>query len=346
MKTYYQFVKRVKLSYLYLRRIVFARNNFKLSLLNKIRMNLNGYLADQYVLYELDKNNRELYLSEMDWHKSRFINHPFEFILNNKVVCSQLLANYVLVPEIYAVKKKNKISGLYNKQLSYNDTIELLKKREQIYFKPFLGGKGNDVHYIEYKDEKFWLNYQLISENDLIKLLSLKSNWIISQAMKQHDYAKNLYAETVNTIRMLTIRDLKSNQMKINFAVQRVGVKESIPVDNGSRGGLVAKIDLESGELSYSRSLCSMQIYREHPDSGQKIEGVVIPNWQEIKAVVLGLSSKFTYLEMIAWDVLLTESGEVCIIEANNSSGVNILQLWGGLKKEELGEFLDFHQNN
>ena len=46
---------------------------------------------------------------------------------------------------------------------------------------------------------------------------------------------------------------------------------------------------------------------------------------------------------MIAWDVAVTSEG-LFIIEANSSSGVNILQLWEGQRNKELGEFLKYHK--
>ena len=97
--------------------------------------------------------------------------------------------------------------------------------------------------------------------------------------MKQHQYSDNIYDKTVNTIRLITLRDIHTHQFKVFFAVQRIGTAATIPVDNGSRGGLVAKIDLETGVLSEARCLHNKNVYKVHPDSGAPIEGAVIPNW-------------------------------------------------------------------
>ena len=50
------------------------------------------------------------------------------------------------------------------------------------------------------------------------------------------------------------------------------------------------------------------------------------------------VSDKLPFMDFIAWDILVTEEG-FCVIEANTSSGVNIIQLWGGQRQGELGEF-------
>ena len=52
---------------------------------------------------------------------------------------------------------------------------------------------------------------------------------------------------------------------------------------------------------------------------------------------------KLPYLKFVAWDLLITEK-DICVIEANSSSGVNIIQVFGGQKNKELGKF--FKENN
>ena len=67
-----------------------------------------------------------------------------------------------------------------------------------------------------------------------------------------------------------------------------------------------------------------------------------IPNWEGIKQQMLDVCKKIPYMDFIAWDLLITEEG-VSVIEANTSSGVNIIQLWGGQKQGELGDFFEYH---
>ena len=134
------------------------------------------------------------------------------------------------------------------------------------------------------------------------------------------------------------MRDVDTHEMKVFFAVQRIGRKETIPEDNGSKGGLVANIDLETGMLSEARCLKELGTWEVHPDSGNPIKGVVIPDWDGIKKEILDVCKKIPYMDFMAWDLLITEEGP-CVIEINTSSGINIIQLWGGQKQGELGDF-------
>ena len=106
----------------------------------------------------------------------------------------------------------------------------------------------------------------------------------------------------------------------------------------------MANIDLDTGVLSEARCLHNRNVYEVHPDSGAPIKGAKIPGWAKIKEEMLELANKLPYMHFIAWDILVTEDGSICIIEANTSSGVNIIQLWGGQRNGELGDFYRFHK--
>ena len=173
--------------------------------------------------------------------------------------------------------------------------------------------------------------------------LNKKNNYFLSSCINQAKYLNDIYAKTANTIRLITVRDKKTNSIKVLHAVQRIGVKETIPVDNGSKGGLIAKIDLETGKLSAARSLHNNKIYQTHPDSNNQIEGVIIPNFAKIKAEVSSVMEKLPYLYFIAWDLLVTDKG-VYVLEANSSSGVNIIQVFGGERDKKLGSFYREHK--
>lgn len=336
-------LKKIKLFVIYFRRIIFVKNHFKCPFYKKIRANLTrGFLADQWMLYDLDHNDKNEYLSEFDWYRSRYINEPFDFMFNNKIVANEVLKQYIKVPEIYMIKNKGVLSIFDDSVVDYDYALRLLKEHKKLFIKPYGAGKGKDVNILTYDNEKIYVDKNELSEKQFVSFLFKRDNWIIVECISQHEYANKIYDKTVNTIRLITLRDIHTKKIKIFFAVQRIGTKKTIPVDNGSRGGLVSKINLETGELSEARCLHNLNVYKIHPDSKAPIEGVKIPNWQELKKEILELANKIPYMHFIAWDILLTNEG-ICIIEANTSSGVNIIQLWGGQRNNELGDFYRYH---
>ena len=333
-------LKKIKLFVLFWTRIVFVKNNFKVSFIRKLQMNFcGGYLADQYVLYDLKHNDKSEYLSEFDWYRSRYINQPFDFVLNNKVVCTEVLNRYIRMPVNYFIKNKGVLYDEYGEVSDNKAVIKVLKDKDRLVLKPFALGKGRGVHVLSANKEELFIDGNVVIEDDIFDLITARDGFIISEFMRQHVYAHELYPETVNTIRLITVRDRETSKWEIIFAVQRIGTSKTIPVDNGSKGGLVSKIDLELGTLSEARSLHSLDVFYTHPDSGAEIVNTRIPGWGNIKKEVIEVADRLPYLNYIAWDLLLTEDG-VCVIEANTSSGVNIIQLWGGQRNGVLGEAL------
>ena len=338
-------LRKTRLFILYWRRIVFARNHFKCSPWKKIKANvLGGFTADQWMLYDFDHNDRHEYLSEFDWYRSRYINEPFDFVCNNKIASAEILKQYVRVPESFMIKNRGRLSSFDSVAMDYEDAYTLLKEKGKFFFKPYGKGKGTGVVIMTYDKEKDQpaIDMKPITHDQFIDHLKKHDDWFLSEAMEQHQYLNDIYDKTVNTIRFITLKDPETGMFKVFFAVQRIGTKETIPVDNGSRGGLVANIDLETGVLSEGRCLWNRNVYVNHPDSGAPIKGVQIPGWQELKKDMLDLANKLPYMNFIAWDILITPEGH-CIIEANTSSGVNIIQLWGGQRHGELGDFYRAH---
>lgn len=341
-------VKKAKLVLLWVRRILFAPNHFKVNVLVKLRMNIfGGYLADQYVLYDFKHNDKGEYLSEFDWYRSRWINEPFDQMFNNKIICSEVLGKYVTVPQNILMKNKGGIVSLdplsADGYKSYEDVIRIVSDQGALFMKPIAAGKGKDVYRLRKSPSGFEVDDDTLSETDFKEFLKSKDGWFLSKAVEQHPFLNCIYDKTTNTMRIITLRDPETGTYKVFFAVLRIGTHDTVPVDNGSRGGLIAKVDLDTGELSEARSLHSVEVYERHPDSGFRIKGSIVPGWDKVKTEILLLARQFPFVPFTAWDVLLIPDG-ICVIEANTSSGVNIIQVWGPQKRGELGDFYRFHR--
>lgn len=330
---------------MYVRRILFAPRHIPTTSLRALRANLlGGFTSDQWELYELDSKKRRQYLSEFDWYRSRYINEPYDCMLNNKVIASEALKSYIRVPETIFVKCRGQIGDTHGNIVKPTDILAFLSTGQDLIIKPVDKGKGVQVNALSSRDGRFYLDDKLSSKDELIKLLNSRKEWLLQERIRQHSYADKLFDKSVNTIRIITLRDPQTQCFKVFFAVQRIGLSRTAPVDNASRGGLVCKIDLETGQLSEARSLHNKDVYERHPDSDCRFEEVCIPSWNALKSEILALAERFSYLSFVAWDVVLTEDGGICVIEANASSGVNIIQLWGGQRQGELGDFYRAHR--
>ena len=133
---------------LWIVRILFAPNHFKLPLHTRLYCCIfGGYMVDQAALYDFKHNDKKQYLSEFDWYRSRCINDPYSEMLNNKVVFTQIIERYCKTPEIYCVKKDDRLAGLNGRVINdYDDLVKLLHEVGAYVVKPVRAGKGKGVY--------------------------------------------------------------------------------------------------------------------------------------------------------------------------------------------------------
>jgi hypothetical protein len=340
-------------------RIITDKGMYKVSFFHKIKMNLFGFVGDRWVLYNFDKNPISEYISEFDFYKSKDINQQYRLIMDDKILFTKLFMQHFEVPTIYGWIKDGEIHSINEQTVKNSDLLNFLKMNRSLIIKPVVGGNGKDVHVINHqgissenhsRNKRFhlFLDRKEICEDQLESILLKFNNFIITEFIDQHDYAKSLFYKTVNTVRIITIREPKTGKIIIPVAVQRIGREATYPVDNFDRGGLSVEINLDNGVLGRAASRLDVTnsgptFMEKHPDSKAQISGVKIPYWSELKRKLLETANYFPFLQFIAWDIVITDTG-FTVIEINNSSGMKLFQVFGGLKNTPLGDFYRHHK--
>ena len=93
-------------------------------------------------------------------------------------------------------------------------------------------------------------------------------------------------------------------------------------VDNISKGGLVVSLDVNTGQFSeYGLRKFDATKYYEHPDTHIAFKGLVLDNWNEIKALVEKACQLLPYYKSVGYDIACTTDGPV-IVEINTGTGV------------------------
>jgi len=253
-----------------------------------------------------------------------------------------MISKFAKTTKIFSVILNGKIYGLDEESRidSVENLFEYVKKTGKLILKPYIYSDGGRGVLLLESDESgsISLNGSKITVNELSNVVCKMKRYIVCEYIVQSEYGKKLYSETVNTIRIVTMIDPKTKQPFIATAVQRIGTLQSNPVDNWSSGGLSALIDLETGVLGkavrYPNSE-RLEWHQTHPDTGDPIEGIRVPNWGDIKDKILRISSKFPYLEYVGWDIVPFDD-DILIIEANNCTDVNLLQVHRPLLRNEM----------
>jgi len=129
---------------------------------------------------------------------------------------------------------------------------------------------------------------------------------------------------------------------RLLFACFKIPTGTSI-VDNfhdGLGGNLLAAVNLETGTLSAAigsarRDWPQLVQVDIHPDTRQRIAGLRLPLWEELREVALRGQRLLPGLKSIGWDMAISPDG-VLVVEANYKYDMHILQMANqrGLKAE------------
>lgn len=264
-----------------------------------------GYM-DYYVfeMYNLNEKQRKTYVTR--GRNNEFIrkyNDKSKYeILDNKYLFNEKFNNYL--------KRK----WIYLDNTSKEEGISWIKDHNMFIAKNILGTCGKQVKKIEIE------NYKDAEEiyNDLIET----KHTLLEEYVIQHNKLMELHPNSVNTVRLVTLR--KNDRTYEITAFLRIG--NGGYVDNLNSGGMTAPIDINTGKINYPATDKDGNVYYKHPLTNVEIVGFEIPNWNECKKMVEEASKIVPEIAYCGWDVCVTNEGP-CFIESNPFPGHDIYQL-------------------
>ena len=211
-------------------------------------------------------------------------------------------------------------SGIYDTlQKIVVPTIKFLREmeNEDLFIKPYDGQCGKGILHLIVKNGTYTLNGEKVSVTDLASKLE-SERYLLQRAVVQHNILSSLHKKSINTIRLVTIRNRVKGRIDVFPSILRIGTASSF-VDNTSQGGIAVGIDLNTGKLH------EFGFYKpefgtktdEHPDSKIKFSEVTIPYFDECKSQAIRLHSMLPQLHSIGWDIAIGPQGPI-FIEGND----------------------------
>lgn len=230
----------------------------------KYHIDVEEYFVFQF--YNKTSIARDTYISDID--SAQVIPKIFNNDISAKILCDKSQFNTVF----------DKFIGREWMVLDNNNFdlfVSFCKKNKIIIVKPIDSYCGCGIEKID---------TSLIDLHELYnKLLGLGSV-LIEEFLTQNEKMSKLNPDTINTIRILSVRDSKDN-VCIPVANIRIGRKGK-SVDNFHSGGLTASIDVESGILISNGMTKSGDWHIFHPYTGTQIIGFSIPFWDRVLETV------------------------------------------------------------
>lgn len=151
-------------------------------------------------------------------------------------------------------------------------------------------------------------------------------DYLVEEMMYQSDFMANFCHTSINTIRMITLRVPKTNQIVCLNAVLRIG-KNGSEVDNACQGGSFVGI-FDDGSLG--KYVCDGIGRTSKVFNGIDFEKTtfIIPNYEQVKKFAINVHERVLHQDLVAMDIALKTNNEPTLIEINvGAFSSNLFQL-------------------
>lgn len=297
------------------------------SLKDKIWCWEHGFVSYRLWQYGVNKDNWQDIMSDFQYLWVNRINNEFQILISDKHTTRYVfdrLKEYF--PGSYYIIRQSRrrgpmIKGLQELPVGYGETAQdiadLLKDKKLLALKLAYGTHGVGFYRLEYKDGKYFVSGEEKTREEFCAfLLTLPSNYLVTEYLKMHRDLVEIYPKSVNSIRIAVI-NRHGDDPQIMQTYMRIGAESSGFTDNVGFGGICADVDIETGHCSNAQQITN-HVFTDcpvHPDTGVTIERD-IPNWEIVKEGVKKIASFIPELEYLGFDVAVTDDG-FRIIEIN-----------------------------
>jgi hypothetical protein len=316
-------------------------NRRAISRAERLRAWRHGFLSLTYRMCQIERFGPKDYVTDrMRYLKTPFLNGPYSTVLDDKLIFNEVFRRHAaLLPETHALLRRGAVLPLTaDRVASIDDLLRLLDAKGRLVVKPTTGGGGGHVVVLERRSDgaagASW-NGEALSPEGIRERLKGRDR-LLTEFVEQARYAREINPGSANSIRVLCLWNDDEEQPFVARAVHRFGSPATGSVDNITQGGLDALVDLATGRLGPGAKMtpqATPEFHERHPDTGARIEGVVIPRWRETIDALIAVHSQHPELPYVGWDVLMTEDG-FRLLEGNNMSGLWMFQVHGPLLAE------------
>lgn len=303
-----------------------------------------GWPDFQYLQYGMDVKTPEecaKYVNAMEFvYRRNYLNFESKSfdteccILRNKLFFDIFAKGIgIKTPTIEYFYTENVLYDMHDgfKPFSFSELV----KMEKSYFCKDLNGEcGNGIFILIVKEGQFVIDDKIVSEEDLLAIITGKQ-YIFQTMLVQHAEMSRLYPNSINSIRLVTVRSMKDNKIHVLPSILRMGANGSF-VDNTSQGGIACGFDILTGQLNET-GLYKPQFGRltsEHPNSKVRFSEFKIPFIDKAISQATFFHSMLKNIHSIGWDIAIGPEDPI-FIEGNDDWEITGPQSCNrGLRKE------------
>jgi hypothetical protein len=168
-------------------------------------------------------------------------------------------------------------------------------------------------------------------------------NYLLQEYICQDHFYSRFNPSSVNTVRLLTYKSVRTNEIIPLQAVLRIGKPGSV-VDNQASGGIACGISHEGFMNEYAVNKSGNKTYSsggiDFRDAGK------LYKFNEIISAGIEVARAYYFQRLLGLDICVDNKGAVRIIEVNNRNNeINFFQMNNGpLFREYTGEVIEYCQ--
>ena len=256
---------------------------------------------DEFFLFNFDKNDNEEYRASFitDIERVKYanaLNNP-----DNDTIYYDKGKTYTVYQQYY-LRDVLRLDSLDR----FSQFESFVKKHNRFICKPIDGGCGVGIQILSIDEHS---NLRSVFDS-LIEQYQYKC--IIEELIQQVPELSELHPDSINTMRMPTIRT--DNGVMLLHPFLRIGRGGNI-TDNAGSGGIFCCVDINTGKVFTATDEFDNS-YEIHPDTGKQLIGFQVPEWKAAVELVKKLALIVPDNRYCGWDLALTEKGWD-LVEAN-----------------------------
>ena len=258
-----------------------------------------------YGFYNMNGKQRDTYLTRVRNKKVQDIMNPPDAgdKFDDKLRFNEIFAEYL---------GRKTLNG---ETCTLEEFTAFLEGQDAIFAKTNHTDCGNGVEKLKPADFE--------SPAAMLDYIREKKAVVLEHVLPQHPEVARLHPGSVNTMRILT--DVVGDEVHIAYISFKMGRGDSY-CDNSGQGGVLVRVDPETGKIVSDATDDYFNIYDRHPDTGIVFKGYQLPMVPEAVAFAKKIAMVAPEVRHVGWDIGMTPDGPA-IIEGNNFPGTDLCQL-------------------
>lgn len=252
----------------------------------------------------------------------------FRDYYNDKCIYKQLLTPQAITPKVFFCRMEGSalldenytIPQKGGKQLNFlssaEDIASYIGNRESVIIKPSIDSKGGSGIEKYYWQDGVFVNKDKLTTLTGSLLQSYGENYVVQEVVQQHPFLAQFNPSSVNTLRVCTYRSVVDEEVIVFACALRIGAKGSY-TDNTHSGGVITKVDLETGKIGKVVYGKYRKMYSSWNDIDFESFIGYVPNWENVKEFAKNMASQVHHMRLLSLDISLRQNGDPVLIEIN-----------------------------